>query len=98
MNYIHNPADMCCCPLGENNDIYVRAEAVFVDRETNVEIQPGFQPVVGHSYDCVERYFLLRGYTKLKEFKTREEAEAGYADIIRKLRTQGYVFEVREKK
>lgn len=43
MNYIHIPADMCCCSLGENNDIYVRAEAVFVDRETNVEIQPGFQ-------------------------------------------------------
>ena len=40
MNYIHNPADMCCCSLGENNDIYVRAEAVFVDRRIRMTASP----------------------------------------------------------
>ena len=94
MNYINNPMEMCCCTLGENNDICVRPTDVLVNAKTHEPLKQWAQPKVGNSYDCVKMFALQRGYTTVKLYHTEAEANAAYAKLTNSLSAQGNVFDI----
>ena len=94
MNYINNPMGMCCCSLGESDDIYVKPAEVLVNVRTHEPLKQGELPKVGCSYDCVRMFALQRGYTVVKLYPTESEANAAYDELVNALRSQGRVFEV----
>lgn len=94
MNYISNPAEMCCCSLGENSDIFVRPTEVLVDLETDNPVPLGGRAIVGHTYKCVEMFALMRGYTTVKLYRTREGAKAAYVRLTEGLDIKDAVFDV----
>lgn len=94
MNYISNRAEMCCCSLGENSDIFVRPTEVLVDSETGKPVPLGGRAIVGHTYKCEEMFALMRGYTTVKLYRTEEDAKAAYDRLTAELDTKDAVFEV----
>lgn len=94
MNYISNPAEMCCCSLGENGDIFVRPMEVLVDLETGKPVPLGGRAIVGRTYKCEEMFALMRGYTAVKLYWTEEGAKADYVRLIAELDAKDAVFEV----
>lgn len=94
MNYINNSMEMCCCSLGESNDVFVRPAEVLVDLGTGRALSPAERPTVGRTYKCAEMFALMRGYTTVKIYQTEEKAKTAYVELIENLGTQGRVFEV----
>lgn len=61
MNYINNLSNMCCTGFGDSDTIRVERRTVLVDAVSDkicelTDVKPG------HSYDCEERWALIKSY------------------------------------
>lgn len=95
MNYINNLRNMCCTGFGDNDTIRVERRTVLVDAVSNkvcelVDIKPG------HSYDCEERWALVKSYIVIAYYPTESAARAAYNDLIADLAVKETVVSVRE--
>lgn len=95
MNYINNPIDMCCCSFTGFEGIRVERKTVLVDATTNKSC--GFTDlVIGHSYDFVERWALVKNYIHIADYPTEAEARKAYNNLIAEIAENNNVFEVTE--
>ncbi len=91
MNYINNPSEMCCCSFASGEGIRVERKTMLVDVATNKSYN-FTELALGHSYDCVERWALIKNYTVIAEYQTEYEARAAYDDLIAEIAKKNTVF------
>ena len=95
MNYINNLHNMCCAGFGDNDTIRVERKTVLVDAVSNevcelVDVKPG------HSYDCEERWALIKSYTVVAHYPTESAARAAYKELVDELASRNHVIPVPE--
>lgn len=95
MNYINNPNNMCCCSFDRGDFIRVEKRTVLVDAVSNKVCELG-EVTPGHSYDCEERWALVKSYTVIAYYPTEDAARAAYNDLIADLAVKETVVSVRE--
>lgn len=93
MNYINNPLEMCCCSFASGEGIRVERKTMLVDVATNKPCD-FTELALGHRYDCVERWVLIKNYTLIAEYPTDDEARAAYNDLIAEIAEKNTVFSV----
>lgn len=95
MNYINNPLEMCCCSFTSGEGIRVERKTMLVDAATNKSCN-FTELTIGHSYDCVERWALVKNYTVIAEYTTEDEARAAYNNLIAEIAEKDTVYTVTE--
>lgn len=95
MNYINNPLEMCCCSFDRGDFINVQRRTVLVDIMGAKVCEPG-NVTPGHSYDCEERWALVKSYIVIAYYPTEDAARAAYNDLIADLAVKETVVSVRE--
>ena len=95
MNYINNPLNMCCCGFSEMDNIRVERRTVLVDAVSNKVCELG-DVTPGHSYDCEERWALIKSYTVVAHYPTESTARAAYKELIDELASRNHVIPVPE--
>ena len=95
MNYINNPLEMCCCSFTSGEGIRVERKTVLFDTTTNKTC--GFSDLaIGHSYDCVDRWALVKNYTVIADYPTEAEARKAYDALIAEIAEKDTVYTVTE--
>ena len=95
MNYINNPNKMCCCSCDRGDFINVQRRTVLVDIMGAKVCEPG-NVTPGHSYDCEERWALVKSYIVIAYYPTEDAARAEYNDLVADLAVKETVVSVRE--
>lgn len=95
MNYINNPLNMCCCGFTEMDNIRVERRTVLVDAVSNKVCELG-DVTLGHTYDCEERWALVKSYIVIAYYPTEAAARAAYNDLVADLAVKEPVVSVRE--
>lgn len=95
MNYINNPNNMCCCSFDRGDFINVQRRTVLVDIMGGKVCELG-NVEAGHSYDCEERWALVKSYIVVAYYPTEAAARAAYNDLIADLAVKETVVSVRE--
>lgn len=95
MNYINNPLEMCCCSFDRGDFIRAERRIVLVDAVSNKICEPG-NVTPGHSYDCEERWALVKSYIVIAYYPTEDAARAAYNDLIDKIADTNNVISVAE--
>lgn len=95
MNHINNPNNMCCCSFDRGDYIRVERRIVLVDAVSNKICENG-EITPGHSYDCEERWALVKSYIVVAYYPTEAAARAAYNDLIADLAVKETVVSVRE--
>lgn len=93
MNYINNFHNMCCTGFGDSDTIRVERRTVLVDAVSSkvcelADIKPG------HSYDCEERWALIKSYTVVAHYRTESDARTAYLQLIDELAARNHVIPV----
>lgn len=95
MNYINNPNNMCCCSFDRGDYIRVERRTVLVDAVSNKICENG-EITPGHSYDCEERWALVKSYIVVAYYPMETAARAAYNDLIDKIADTNNVISVAE--
>lgn len=95
MNYINNPLNMCCCGFSEMDNIRVERRTVLVDAVSNKICELG-DVTLGHSYDCEERWALVKSYTVIAYYPTKNAARTAYNNLVAELAIKDRVLSVSE--
>lgn len=95
MNYINNPNNMCCCSFDRGDFINVQRRTVLVDIMGAKVCEPG-NVTPSHSYDCEERWALVKSYIVIAYYPTEAAARAAYNDLVADLAVKETVVSVRE--
>lgn len=96
MNYINNASVGLCCGLGESARIEIEETVALVDCETGKDMDRLFPYglVHGRTYRCEKRWALKQSYNLIKAFKTREEAQKAYDDLVNELSFHNVVINI----
>lgn len=95
MNYINNPLNMCCCGFSEMDNIRVERRTVLVDAVSNKVCELG-DVTLGHTYDCEERWALIKNYVVIAYYPTEAAAKNAYDKLVDEFAIRGHVFTVSE--
>ncbi len=95
MNYINNPLNMCCCGFSEMDNIRVERRTVLVDAVSNKVCELG-DVTLGHTYDCEERWALIKNYVVIAYYPTEDAAKNAYDKLVDEFAIRGHVFTVSE--
>ena len=95
MNYINNPLNMCCCGFTEMDNIRVERRTVLVDAVSNKVCELG-DVTLGHTYDCEERWALIKNYVVIAYYPTEDAAKNAYDKLVDEFAIRGHVFTVSE--
>ena len=86
MNYINNPNTMCCCSF-DHGDFIVGRKVCELGNVTP-----------GHSYDCEDRWALIKNYVVIAYYPTEAAAKNAYDKLVDEFAIRGHVFTVLEGK
>ncbi len=94
MNYINNFANMCCASLDDSDTICVERRTVIVDTVSNKVCKLG-DAEIGHTYDCEDRWALVKSYVVVAYYSTEAAARAAYNNLIADIAEENTVISVR---
>ncbi len=97
MNYINNPNNMCCCSFDHGDFIHVERRTVLVDIVGGKVCELG-NVTPGHSYDCEDRWALIKNYVVIAYYPTEAAAKNAYDKLVDEFAIRGHVFTVSEGK
>lgn len=95
MNYINNPNTMCCCSFDHGDFIHVERRTVLVDAVSNKVCELG-DVTLGHTYDCEERWALVKSYMVIAYYPTKNAARTAYNSLVSELAIKDRVLSVSE--